>query len=88
MTDTRTIQSLAGLETLASMAPINSPVVVRLRRTQIEVGAPRNGRPGYRWVPAYIVVNPYTGNDIHPPVRRKEAYALARTFNPSRITVE
>ena len=61
--------------------------VVTLIRTCMEVGAPRNGRPGYRWAPGYIVIDPQTGNEIHPPVRRIEAYALARTFNPSRIEV-
>lgn len=46
---------------------------VTLRRTRIEVGAPRNGKPSYRWTTGYYVTDPNTGNEIHPPVRRAEA---------------
>lgn len=48
------------------------PAVVTLTRTRIEVGAPRNGKPGYRWATGYIV------NGEYPPVLRPEAYNRAR----------
>lgn len=61
---------------------------VTLRRTRIEVGAPRNGKPGYRWTTGYYVTDPKTGNEIHPPVRRAEAYGLARSLGATKIIVK
>ena len=42
----------------------------------IEVGAPRNGRPGYRWVQGWQVN--YAPGRVSIPMRRSEAYALLR----------
>jgi hypothetical protein len=60
---------------------------VTLRRTQIEVPAPRNGWPGYRWTTGYYVVDPNTGNEIHPPIGRFEAYRMARELGATRVRV-
>lgn len=61
--------------------------IIRLRPMQREVGAPRNGRPGYRWAPGYLVIRP-DGTEEHPPVSRSEAYARARELGATRIEVE
>lgn len=54
---------------------------IYLQRTRVEVGTatPRNPRPGYRWAPAYIVRNPWTGSES-TPMRRAEAWAEARAL--------
>jgi hypothetical protein len=60
---------------------------VTLERTRIEVGAPRCGRPGYRWTTGYYIVGP-DGVRQHPPVQRREAYASARQQWPKcKITI-
>jgi hypothetical protein len=55
-----------------------------LRQVRIEVGAPRNGRPGYRWTAGYYVRNPLTGFEEAPPLRRAEAYARVREIAAGR----
>lgn len=42
----------------------------------IEVGAPRNGRPGYRWVQGWQVN--YAPGRVSTPMRRADAFALLR----------
>lgn len=61
-------------------------VVATLRRTRIEVGAPRNWRPGYRWTTGYFV-RIGDGQELHPPVQRREAYQIARDAGATKITV-
>ena len=56
--------------------PVGAHVVVLLRE-RIEVPHVRNGRPGYRWTEGYYVVDHLRGT-IHTPVRRNEAFDLAR----------
>lgn len=62
--------------------PKSAPVVVTLKRMQREVPAPRNGRPGYRWAPGYIV------NGEYPPVSRNEAYSRAREIGGPKVKVQ
>lgn len=59
---------------------------VLLIRERIEVGAPRNGKPGYRWTNGYYVVDK-DGGKIYPPVIRREAYDLARQLYGNNIRV-
>lgn len=61
-------------------------ITATLRRTRIEVGAPRNGRPGYRWTTGYFV-RIGDGSEMHPPALRREAYQIARKAGATRITV-
>ena len=56
-------------------------------REQIEVGALRNGRPGYRWTTGYYVCDPQRGK-IFPPVILKEAYALPHELFGDNIEVK
>lgn len=51
---------------------------------RIEVPYLRRGRPSYRWTNGYYVVDT-NGAKIHPPVRRSEAYALAREIYGNNI---
>lgn len=44
----------------------------------IEVGAPRRGRPGYRWTNGYVVV--VDGRELFPPAMLRDARANARQF--------
>jgi hypothetical protein len=55
--------------------------VCRLTPCRIEVPAPRNGRPGYRWTTGYLVDGTY------PPVMRREAYQAARLLHGERVKV-
>lgn len=66
------------------------PIPVMLRPMRMEVSAPRRGRPGYRWTNGYLVIDPNTGNEIHPPARLNEARELARKVaqGPCRIVIE
>jgi len=57
------------------------------RRTRIEVPAPRNSQPGYRWTTGYYVTDPATGNELHPPALRREAYRLARSLGATSFQV-
>lgn len=64
----------------------NTTITATLRRTRIEVGAQRNGRPSYRWTTGYFV-RIGDGPEMHPPVRRREAYQMARDAGATRVTV-
>lgn len=44
------------------------------RGPDIEVGAPRNGRPGYRWVGGWVVR--YSPSRVSTPMRLREAREL------------
>lgn len=52
--------------------------LVHCRPMRIELPAPRDGRPGYRWAQGYVMTDPTNGNEVYPPVRRHELYDLAR----------
>jgi hypothetical protein len=43
----------------------------------VEIGAPINGRPGYRWVRGWEVKSPQTGR-YSTPMRYRDALVLAR----------
>jgi hypothetical protein len=47
----------------------------------VEVGAPRNGRPGYRWVQGWIVR--YGPNRESSPMRRRDAIVALREARDS-----
>ncbi len=47
----------------------------------VEVGAPRNGRPGYRWVQGWVVR--YGPDRESVPMRRRDAVAALREARDS-----
>ena len=61
-------------------------VIVMLRPMRREVAHVRNGRPGYRWAPGYVVVKP-DGTEEYPPVSRTEAYARARELGATQVNI-
>ena len=51
-------------------------VTITYEPTRLEVPAPRDGRPSYKWVDGlYVVVN---GNRLYPPLRAGEAKDLGQ----------
>jgi hypothetical protein len=54
----------------------------------MEVACTKRGRPSYRWANAYHVVNPESGCKLYPPVKRSEAYDMAREFGGDKVKVE
>lgn len=78
----------ATIQDEAPTRPTIERQTVKLIQTRIEVGAPRNGKPGYRWTTGYYVVNPETERREHPPIRRKEAYARARELGGKGCRIE
>jgi hypothetical protein len=61
-------------------------IVATLRRMPLEVPAPRNGRPGYRWAQGYVV-QVGDGPEMFPPVLRREAYRVARAAGATSINI-
>lgn len=59
---------------------------VQFLRERIEVPCTIRGRPAYRWTTGYYVVD-HAGSKIYPPVRRSEAYGLARDLFGRNIKV-
>lgn len=53
-----------------------------MEKMRMEVPAPRNGKPGYRWTTGYIV------NGEYPPVLRSEAYQRAREIGGAKCKIE
>jgi hypothetical protein len=68
--------------------PTKQTQTVKLVLTRIEIGALRNGKPGYRWTTGYYVCDPVTGQREYPPVRRTEAYARARELGGAGCRIE
>lgn len=51
--------------------------VAKLVPVRMEIGASRNGRPGYRWVEGYQLVTP-EGDKLYPYFRKAEARKRCR----------
>ena len=49
----------------------------KLFPVQIEVGALIRGRPAYRWVEGYKIINPQ-GHELQPYLRKREAVAFCK----------
>lgn len=65
---------------------ISTKTEVKLLRERIEVPCIRHSKISYRWTNGYYVVD-HAGSKIYPPVRRSEAYSLARELFGENIRV-
>jgi hypothetical protein len=57
------------------------PAVVTMTPMQMEVGAPRNGKPGFKWAQGYRVNNEY------PPLLRRAALERAREIGGADVII-